>query len=434
MDATTIGVIGFAAMLLLMFLGMPIGIAMGAVGFFGYAWVMGWSSAINMLSLAPYSAVATYVLTVVPLFVLMGHIANETGIGRELYATAQTWLRHRRGGLAMATVAACAGFAAISGSSVATAATMTTVALPQMRKLGYDPRLATGSVAAGGTLGILIPPSVIFLIYGFLTEQSIGKLFLAGILPGILLTLLFIATIAIVTWHDPKQAPQTQARATLAERLLALREVWAVAALFTLVIGGMYGGAFTATEAAGVGAFGTLLVALLRGRLTRAGLWRALTSTVETVAIVTVILIGAVVLGYFLAVTQLPMKLAQLLAGSGLSATSIMLMIIAAYLIMGAFMDELAMILLTVPILFPVVQTIGYDPIWFGVIIVIVCQAGMIAPPVGLNVFVISGMVKDVPMQDIYRGIMPFLAAMVVLLGILMVAPEIALYLPRTMR
>jgi tripartite ATP-independent transporter DctM subunit len=364
----------------------------------------------------------------------MGHIANETGIGRELYATAQIWLRHRRGGLAMATVAACAGFAAISGSSVATAATMTTVALPQMRKLGYDPRLATGSVAAGGTLGILIPPSVIFLIYGFLTEQSIGKLFLAGILPGILLTVMFILTIAVVTWRDPRQAPQTQVRATLAERLLALRDVWAVAALFALVIGGMYGGAFTATEAAGVGAFGTLLVALLRGRLTWAGLWRALTSTVETVAIVTVILIGAVVLGYFLAVTQLPMKLAQMLAGSGLSPTSIMLMIIAAYLVMGAFMDELAMILLTVPILFPVVQTIGYDPIWFGVIIVIVCQAGMIAPPVGLNVFVISGMVKDVPMQDIYRGILPFLTAMVLLLAILMAAPEIALYLPRTMK
>jgi C4-dicarboxylate transporter, DctM subunit len=433
MDTTTIGIIGFAAMLVLMFLGTPIGVAMGAVGFLGYAWVMGWNSALNMLSLAPYSAVATYVLTVVPLFVLMGHIANETGIGRELYATAQIWLRHRRGGLAMATVAACAGFAAISGSSVATAATMTTVALPHMRKLGYDPRLATGSVAAGGTLGILIPPSVIFLIYGFLTEQSIGKLFLAGILPGILLTVMFIVTIAIVTWHDPKQAPQTQARATFAERLLALREVWAVAALFTLVIGGMYGGAFTATEAAGVGAFGALLVALLRGRLTWAGLWRALTSTVETVAIVTVILIGAVVLGYFLAVTQLPMKLAQVLADSGLSPTSIMLMIIAAYLIMGAFMDELAMILLTVPILFPVVQTIGYDPIWFGVIIVIVCQAGMIAPPVGLNVFVISGMVKDVPMQDIYRGIMPFLVAMVVLLGLLMLVPDMALYLPRTM-
>jgi tripartite ATP-independent transporter DctM subunit len=434
MDTTTVGIIGFAAMLALMFLGMPIGVAMGAVGFLGFAWVSGWNAALNMLSLAPYSAVATYVLTVVPLFVLMGHIANETGIGRELYATAQIWLRHRRSGLAMATVAACAGFAAISGSSVATAATMTTVALPQMRKLGYDPKLATGSVAAGGTLGILIPPSVIFLIYGFLTEQSIGKLFLAGILPGILLTVMFILTIAIVTWRDPRQAPQTQVRATLAERLLALRDVWAVAALFALVIGGMYGGAFTATEAAGVGAFGTLLVALLRGRLTWAGLWRALTSTVETVAIVTVILIGAVVLGYFLAVTQLPMKLAQMLAGSGLSPTSIMLMIIAAYLVMGAFMDELAMILLTVPILFPVVQTIGYDPIWFGVIIVIVCQAGMIAPPVGLNVFVISGMVKDVPMQDIYRGILPFLAAMVVLLGLLMAAPEIALYLPRTMK
>ena len=207
MDNTTIGVIGFAAMLGLMFLGVPIGVAMGAVGFFGFAWVNGWNSALNMLALAPYSAVATYVLSVVPLFVLMGHIANETGIGRELYATAQIWLKHRRGGLAMATVAACAGFAAISGSSVATAATMTTVALPQMRKMGYDPKLATGSVAAGGTLGILIPPSVIFLIYGFLTETSIGKLFLAGVLPGILLTVMFVFTIAIVTWHNPKLAP-----------------------------------------------------------------------------------------------------------------------------------------------------------------------------------------------------------------------------------
>jgi C4-dicarboxylate transporter, DctM subunit len=434
MDTTTIGVIGFAAMLGLMFLGVPIGVAMGAVGFFGYAWVMGWSSALNMLSLAPYSAVATYVLSVVPLFVLMGHLANETGIGRELYATAQIWLRHRRGGLAMATVAACAGFAAISGSSVATAATMTTVALPQMRKLGYDPKLATGSVAAGGTLGILIPPSVIFLIYGFLTETSIGKLFLAGVLPGILLTVMFIFTIALVTWRDPALAPTTQPRASLQERMRALVDVWGVAALFTLVIGGMYGGVFTATEAAGIGAFGTLLLALIRRRLTWGSLLRSLTNTVETVAIITVILIGAVVLGYFLAVTQLPMKLAQALADSGLSATTIMLMIIVAYLIMGAFMDELAMILLTVPILFPVAVALGYDPVWFGVIIVIVCQAGMIAPPVGLNVFVISGMVKDVPMQDIYRGILPFLAAMVVLLGILMVAPEIALYLPRTMK
>jgi tripartite ATP-independent transporter DctM subunit len=434
MDSTTVGMIGFAIMLALMFLGVPIGLAMGLVGFLGFAWVSGWNAALNMLSLAPYSSVANYVLTVVPLFVLMGHIANETGIGRELYVTAQTWLRHRRGGLAMATVAACAGFAAISGSSVATAATMTTVALPQMRKMGYDPRLATGSVAAGGTLGILIPPSVIFLIYGFLTEQSIGKLFLAGIVPGILLTLLFVLTIAIVTWRDPKLAPQIEKRATFAERMLALRDVWAVAALFALVIGGMYGGAFTATEAAGVGAFGTLILALIRGRLTWSALVRALASTVETVAIITVILIGAVVLGYFLAVTQLPMKLAQILADSGLSPTSIMLMIIAAYLVMGAFMDELAMILLTVPILFPVVQAIGYDPIWFGVVIVIVCQAGMIAPPVGLNVFVISGMVKDVPMQDIYRGILPFLVAMVLLLGILMVVPDMALLLPRTMR
>ena len=434
MDATAVGIIGFAAMLALMFLGVPIGVAMGLVGFLGFAWVAGWNAAVNMLGLAPYSAVANYVLTVVPLFVLMGHIANETGIGRELYAAAQTWLRHRRGGLAMATVAACAGFAAISGSSVATAATMTTVALPQMRKMGYDARLATGSVAAGGTLGILIPPSVIFLIYGFLTEQSIGKLFLAGIVPGLLLTVLFILTIGIVTWRNPALAPLAQERATILDRVRALRDVWAVAALFALVIGGMYAGVFTATEAAAMGAAGTLILALLRRRLTWGALVRSLTRTAETVAAITVILIGAVVLGYFLAVTQLPVQLADALAQSGLSPTMIMLMIIAAYLVMGAFMDELAMILLTVPILFPVVQAIGYDPIWFGVIIVVVCQAGMIAPPVGLNVFVISGMVKDVPMHDIYRGILPFLAAMIVLLALLMLAPDIALFLPRTMR
>lgn len=434
MDATTIGVIGFAAMLALMFIGVPIGVAMGAVGFLGFSWVNGWNSGLNMLGLAPYSGVANYVLSVVPLFVLMGHLANEAGIGQELYATANTWMGHRRGGLAMATVAACAGFAAISGSSVATAATMTTVALPEMRKLGYDVKLATGSIAAGGTLGILIPPSVMFLIYGFMAEQSIGKLFLAGIVPGILLTLMFVATIAIVTWFKPALGPPGRKRAPLRDRMIALRDVWAVALLFLLVIGGMYGGIFTATEAAGMGAFGTLLLALARRRLTWLALQRALVNTVETTAVITVILIGAVVLGYFLAVTQLPMKLATALATSGLSPTAIMLMIIAAYLVMGAFMDELAMILLTVPILLPVTQAMGYDPIWFGVVIVVVCQAGMIAPPVGINVFVISSMVKDVPMQQIYRGILPFLIPMVVLLGLLMFAPDIALYLPRTMK
>lgn len=434
MDNTTIGVIGFFAMLLLMFLGVPIGVAMGIVGFIGFAVVNSWDSALNLIGLAPYSAVANYVLSVVPLFVLMGHLANETGVGRELYAASQTWLRHRRGGLAMATVMACAGFAAISGSSLATAATMTTVALPEMRKFGYDPRLATGSIAAGGTLGILIPPSIIFLIYGFITETSIGKLFLAGVLPGILLTILFVLTIAVTTLRDPTLAPRTEVKASFAERARAFRDVWAAAMLFTLVIGGMYGGVFTATEAAGIGAFGTLILALARRRLTWQVLLRALMSTVETTAIITVILIGAVILGYFLAVTQLPMSLATALANSGLSPAAIMLLIIAAYLIMGAFMDELAMILLTVPILFPVCVALGYDPIWFGVVIVVVCQAGMIAPPVGLNVFVISGMVRDVPMEQIYRGILPFLAAMVLLLGILMLIPDLALYLPRTMR
>jgi C4-dicarboxylate transporter, DctM subunit len=433
MDSMTIGILGFLAMLALMFIGVPVGVAMGAVGFVGFALMSGWNAALNMLGSAPFGAVGNYVLTVVPLFVLMGHLAHVSGVGRELYTAAHATLGHRRGGLAMATVAACAGFAAICGSSVATAATMTSVALPQMRRLGYDPKLATGSVAAGGTLGILIPPSVMLLIYGFIAEQSIGKLFLAGIVPGIVLTLLFMLTIMIVTWRQPALGPAGAAM-PMSERWAALRSIWSVMLLFALVIGGMYVGVFTATEAAGTGAAGTLVLALLRRRLTWPLLKQALVSTVETTASITAILIGAVVLGYFLAVTQLPMKLAQTLAAAQLSPTSIMLMIIAAYLVMGAFMDELAMVLLTVPILLPLTQQLGFDPIWFGVVIVIVCQAGMIAPPVGLNVFVIAGMVRDVPMADIYRGILPFLAAIVVMLGLLMAVPDLALYLPRTMK
>lgn len=428
----TEGLLGFAAMFVLMLMRVPIAISMGLVGLVGMGLLRSWPAAMSSAA-GEFIDVGSYTLSVVPLFVLMGHLANASGIGRELYNAAHATLGHRRGGLAMATVAACGGFAAISGSSVATAATMTSVALPEMRRLGYDPKLATGSVAAGGTLGILIPPSVMFLIYGFIAEQSIGKLFLAGIVPGIVLTLLFIATIAIVTWRNPALGP-AGAPMPWAERWRALGSVWSVALLFALVIGGMYVGVFTATEAAGVGAFGTLLLGLARRRLTWALFRKALLATVETTASITAILIGAVVLGYFLAVTQLPMKLAQSLAEAQLSPTVIMLLIIGVYLVMGAFMDELAMVLLTVPILLPLTQQLGFDPIWFGVIIVIVCQAGMIAPPVGLNVFVISGMVRDVPMKDIYRGILPFLAAMVVMLLLLMLMPDLALYLPRTMK
>jgi tripartite ATP-independent transporter DctM subunit len=370
---------------------------------------------------------------VVPLFILMGQFAALSGLSRELYDTANRWLGHRRGGLAMANVVACGGFAAVCGSSLATSATMAVVALPEMRRHGYHPRLATGSIAAGGTLGILIPPSVMFLIYGFLTEQSIGKLFLAGIVPGILLVALYVLAIAVVTWRSPGLGPAV-APVPLRERLAALHRVWPVLGLFLLVMGGMYVGAFTATEAAAVGAGGAFLLALGRGTLTPAGLWQALLETVHTSASLFGILVGAVILGFFLAITQLPMTLASAISRLPLPPLGIMGLILALYLIMGAFMDELAMVLLTVPIFFPVAQALGFDPIWFGVMIVVVCEAGMIAPPVGINVFVLAGIARDVPMREIYRGILPFLWADVALLALLLAFPDLALVLPRSLK
>lgn len=433
MTPTVSGVLGIAVMLLLIFWGTPIGVAMGVVGFVGFALMSGLDPALSLVGLSPYSAVASYTLTVLPLFVLMGQFAAMSGISRDLYATANRWLGHRRGGLAMANVVACGGFAAVSGSSIATSATMAVVALPEMRRHGYASRLATGSIAAGGTLGILIPPSVMFLIYGFLTDQSVGKLFLAGVVPGIMLVALYALAIGIVTWRDPALGPAV-ARVPVRERVVALYRVWPVLALFALVMGGMYVGAFTATEAAAVGAAGAFALALGRRSVTWSQLGRALVETVHTSASLFAILIGAVLLGYFLAVTQLPTTLAALIGGLPLPPLAIMGLIILLYLVLGAFMDELAMVLLTVPIFFPVSQALGFDPIWFGVIIVVVCEAGMIAPPVGINVFVLAGIAKDVPMREIYRGILPFLWADVVLLVLLMLFPDLALFLPRSMK
>lgn len=433
MTPTAIGALGLVAMLALIFWGTPIGVAMGLVGFAGFALMSGLDPALAVLGIAPFSSVSSYTLTVIPLFILMGQFAALSGLSRELYETANRWLGHRRGGLAMANVVACGGFAAICGSSLATSATMAVVALPEMRRHGYDAKLATGSIAAGGTLGILIPPSVIFLLYGFLTEQSIGKLFLAGVVPGLLLVLLYLLAIALVTWRNPALGPAT-ARVPFRERVVALRQVWPVLGLFLLVIGGMYVGVFTATEAAAVGAAGAFLLAVARRTVTWWTLGRALVETVQTTAMIFGIVIGAIILGFFLAITQLPMTIASAIGALPLPGVAIMALIILLYLVMGAFMDELAMVLLTVPIFFPVVQTLGFDPIWFGVIIVVVCEAGMIAPPVGINVFVLAGIAKDVPLKDIYRGILPFLCADVVLLIVLMAFPDLALVLPRSMK
>jgi tripartite ATP-independent transporter DctM subunit len=430
---TAVGAIGIAVMLLLMGLRVPIGVAMGAVGFLGFAYMSGWTAALSMLGLVPYSTVSSFTLTVIPLFVLMGHFATMAGLSQELYETANDWFGHFRGGLAMATIVACGGFAAISGSSLATAATMGGIALPEMRRVGYDPRLATGCVAAGGTLGILIPPSVIFLIYGFLTEQSIGKLFLAGIAPGVVLVVLFILTISVLTWIKPSLGPPA-VRTPFLARLASLGRVWSPIALFLLVIGGMYVGIFTATEAAAVGAFGAFLFAAARRRLTWAALTTALVNTASTTAMILAILIGAVILGYFMAVTKVPMALAAFFSGLPLPPAVVMILIVVTYVILGGLMDSLAMVLLTVPIFFPVIQALGFDPIWFGVVLVVLVEVGLITPPVGMNVFVISGMAKDVSIPDVFLGTAPFLVAMGVLLLLLMLFPDLALFIPRTMR
>jgi tripartite ATP-independent transporter DctM subunit len=363
----------------------------------------------------------------------MGYLASRAGLSQKLFYAANVWLGHRRGGLAMATVGACAGFAAICGSSVATGATMCSVALPEMRRYRYADSLSTGSIAAGGTLGILIPPSVIFVLYGIMTEQSIGKLLLAGIIPGLLLTMLFILVIALVTTINPALGAAGPP-STWRQRLLMLKDVWEVLVLFIIVIGSLYTGLATPVESAAFGAVGALLVGLFKRTLTWQGLLTALDETVRTTAMVFFIVIGADLFGYFMALSQMPMRLATWLSGLHVAPVIVLWSIIATYIVLGALMDELAMILLTVPIFFPVVTAVGYDPIWFGVIIVVVVQIGLIAPPVGLNVFVIGGMARDVPLATIYRGILPFLAAQIVLLVLLTLWPGMALLLPGTMK
>jgi C4-dicarboxylate transporter, DctM subunit len=433
MNELLIAALGFAALLVLILARLPIAAAMAIVGVGGTAWIAGWPAALATLKHGPIERASSYTLVVVPLFLLMGYIASRAGLSQKLFHAANVWLGHRRGGLAMATVGACAGFAAICGSSVATGATMCSVALPEMRRYRYADSLSTGSIAAGGTLGILIPPSVIFVLYGIMTEQSIGKLLLAGIIPGLALTLLFMLVISLVTAVNPALgAPGPTS--TWRQRLLAIKDVWEVLVLFIIVIGSLYTGLATPVESAAFGAVGALLVGLFRRTLTWQGLLAALDETVRTTAMVFFIVIGADLFGYFMALSQMPMRLATWLSGLHVAPVVVLWSIIATYIVLGALMDELAMILLTVPIFFPVVTAVGYDPIWFGVIIVVVVQIGLIAPPVGLNVFVIGGMARDVPLATIYRGILPFLAAQIVLLVLLSLWPGMALLLPNSMR
>jgi C4-dicarboxylate transporter, DctM subunit len=406
---------------------------MAIVGVAGSAALAGWPAALATLRQGPFERASSYTLVVVPLFLLMGYVAAEAGLSQNLFRAANVWFGHRRGGLAMATVGACAGFAAICGSSVATGAAMCAVALPEMRRYRYADSLSTGAIAAGGTLGIMIPPSIIFVLYGIMTEQSIGKLLLAGVVPGLVETGLFIIAIAIVTALNPSLGAAGP-RAGWRERLLAVRDVWEVLVLFLIVIGGIYVGLATPPESAAFGAVGALVFGLLKRTLNWRRLQSALDVTVRTTAMVFFIVIGADLFNYFMALSQMPMRLAGWLSHMQVPAVVVLWTIIATYIILGALMDELAMILLTVPIFFPVVTGVGYDPIWFGVIIVVVVQIGLIAPPIGLNVFVIGGMARDVPLATIYRGVLPFLAMQIVLLVLLTLWPRMALILPSTMK
>jgi tripartite ATP-independent transporter DctM subunit len=433
MSELLIAVLGFAVLLVLILIRMPIAAAMALVGVGGTAWIAGWQVALATLRQSPFERASSYTLVVVPLFMLMGYLAARSGLSQTLFRAANAWLGHWRGGLAMATVGACAGFAAICGSSVATGATMCSVALPEMRRYRYADSLSTGSIAAGGTLGILIPPSIIFVLYGIMTEQSIGRLLLAGILPGLVLTVLFMLAISLVTTFNP-QLGAAGPRTTWRERLVAMRDVWEVLVLFVIVIGGLYLGLATPVESAAFGAVGALLFGVGKRTLTWQGLLAALDETVRTTAMVFFIVIGADLFGYFMALSQMPMQLAAWLGRLQAAPVVVLWAIIGTYIVLGALMDELAMILLTVPIFFPVIMAVGYDPIWFGVIIVVVVQIGLIAPPVGLNVFVIGGMARDVPLATIYRGIMPFLVAQIVLLILLTLWPGMALLLPDTMK
>jgi tripartite ATP-independent transporter DctM subunit len=429
---TVVGLAGMAALLVLLALRMPIGLAMSLVGAVGVAVLNSPGAALNSLGSFPYSHAAVQAFAVIPLFVLMGNFAAVSGMGADLYAAANAWIGHRRGGLASATILACAGFAALSGSSVASAVTMGRVSLPEMRRYNYDSRLATGVVAAGGTLGILIPPSTVLVVYALLTEESIGRLFLAGFLPGVLLTALFVGTVMLVCKLRPAFGPPGE-KLALRPRFAALGGAAPFLLVVIATIGGIYAGIFTVNEAAAVGAALTMAHALWRRRLNFAALLEALLQTVRTTAMVFLILIGAHIFSPFLALSRIPINLATLLTELALPALAVLAILLVAYLVLGMFLEGFAMMVLTIPIVFPIVSALGIDPIWFGIFVVLVLEMGLISPPVGINVFVVKGVAEDVPMGRIFAGIMPFWLAMVVCIAILVAFPQIVMLLPNTM-
>ena len=429
MNPATAGIIGIGLLIVLFLLRMPVSFSMALVGFAGFAYLTNMEAALSLLARDIFDSFSSYPLSVIPMFILMGTFAFASGISKRLYQTAYAWIGHRRGGLTVATVFACAGFGAICGSSTATAATMGKIALPEMKKYNYDDTLATGTLAAAGTLGILIPPSTVLIVYGILTEQSIGKLFVAGVFPGILLSIFFAATVAFLCWRRPDIGPPGSPT-IWREKLRALSGIIEAMLLFILAIGGLFGGLFSPTQAGAIGAGGALLIGLVRRKLTWQTFFEATKEALLTSCMVIFIIAGAVVFGHFMAVSRIPFILAEWLAGLPIHPMAVMGVIVFIYFLGGFFMDAMGLIVVTVPIFYPVVMKLGFDPIWFGVIIVLVSEMGVITPPVGVNVFVIKGIAPDIPLNKIFRGILPFLAALIVFTILLMIFPKIATYLP----
>jgi C4-dicarboxylate transporter DctM subunit len=429
------GLVGLALMMVLAFLRIPIAYAMGIVGIIGYAYMRDWNwwVAFATAQTKIYETGRNYTLSVVPLFILMGSFVTRAGMSQELFRAAYTFIGHLRGGLAMATVWASAGFGGICGSSIATAATMAKVAYPSMKRFGYSDQLAAGTVAGAGTLGIMIPPSTIMIIYGVFTETNIGKLFAAGVLPGILAAVLLCLAIVYTTWRHPTWGPRGP-RSSWSERVAALKDVWAVAALFVFVMGGIYGGLFTATEGAGMGAMGALAFALARRALSWGTLYAALLESARTTAMLFMILIGALMFAEFINITSMPADLKRLVSTMGLNPLMVVAAICAIYVVLGTAMEELSMVLLTMPVFFPVIVHLGFDPVWFGIIIVCVVEIGLISPPVGMNMFVLKSLLPHVSTGTIFRGVMPFVWADVIRLAILVAFPIISLWLPSLMR
>ncbi len=428
----SVSIIGFMCLLALILMRMPIAFAMGFVGFFGFLYLndFNWTATLSMSARRVIDTSQEYGLSVIPLFILMGNLVTRAGLSQELYKASYSFLGHFRGGLSMATVVACGGFSAICGSSLATAATMAKVSMPPMRRYGYSDALATASIAAGGTLGILIPPSVILVIYGIMTEQSIRELFAAGFLPGLLGVLLYLGAVAWTVWRDPKAGPRGE-RMNAQQRLQSLKGVWGILLLFGVVMGGIYGGVFTPTEAAGIGAAGAFIIALLRRSLTFRNTFRVLSETAQTTSSLFLVVIGALIFSTFINRAGLPDDLLQIITSYDVSPMMVILMILAIYIILGCVFESLSMLLLTIPIFYPLVESLGFDLVWFGIVVVVVTEISLITPPVGLNVFVLSGVLKDVNTGTIFKGVTPFWFADIIRLAMITLIPTISLFLPQ---